>query len=335
MCSGPIFLCRHSRQFFILIACFVAIATQGCIPAPQTTKQAGLNTTAPSNIQTNTTQMATTRPLADLWKAEVFPPRSQSDLARTRVKRIAITEFAVEFVTVRSRGPFDSQLAVKIPPWDPIGAALELVGIGRAETPFEQENRITLTAALFDQLTNRLQSLGYTVLPQSNLRGEPAFEALTRDHPEGESADSSPLDYVRLLSTDVGVINASCAQPAPGTRLANQDQSPEDRRKAELLLLQKTGADATLSVHLLVGCYSSRAAIEQGSRVRVMRVEGREITMTSQRSLLSEKKVRAPGHFMPVVGMVEPVKADVFNREVKALLQPYLANALHDSFDEN
>jgi hypothetical protein len=352
---------RRSRTQLILIKSLVAVAitvaAQGCLPAPQTSRRAGLSTTAATSTTTSTTQFSTTRiattdgALSNLWKAEVSPPHKQPDsnaaaktpatgtgvnvaAVNTSPRRIAIIEFTVEFVTVRSRTPFDSQLAVKIPPWDPIGGALEVIGLSRAQTLFKPEDRTAITTTLFNQFTTNLHDVGYTVIPESDIHAQPAYDTLTKGHPDNASADSSPLDFARLLATDVGVINASTAQPAPGMRLLDQDLSQEDFRKSESLLLQQTGADATIAVHLLVGCYNNRAAIEERSRVRVLRSGAQEVALTSQRSLLSDKKVRKPGHFMPVLGMVEPVRMDEFDREIGELIDPYLAPALEAGLHE-
>ena len=225
-------------------------------------------------------------------------------------------------------------MAVKIPPWNPIGGALELIGIGRAETPIGPDERATVTGSMYTRFIDDLHADGYELVPQSDIHKEAAYASLSAGHADGESAESSPVDYLRLLSTDIGVINASTKVPAPGTRLLKDDLSKADREKFETILLHNTHADATVSVHLLVGCYRDRAALEQNSQLRVMTADDRETTMTSQRSVLSDNKVRSPAHFVLIVGNVEPVKPELFDPELVKLLQPYLKPALAETIGD-
>lgn len=315
--NGMDYIMRTQSLVTAVLIAAVALTISGCMPAPVTAKAAsavtGISGGLPDGYWSRPVGTAAKRP--------------------TGVRRIAVTEFSVEFVAVRSRMPFASQPFFKPPPVGPppggfVSAGVEIAGVFRAVTPISAFDRRSLTAALYDEFLTNLRASGYEVVPAAALHGRAAYALLTANRADGAVNSSSPLRYLSLFSDDVGVINATTTVPAPGTRLVNDHQSDADRRQFSGRLLAEVGADAAVAVRLRVGSCADRAAIERGSSVSVIYQDGRETFCTSKRSLLSDDTVGAPSHFELVTGDIEPVRQPAFTAAVKGLFVPYLAPAL-------
>ena len=70
--------------------------------------------------------------------------------------------------------------------------------------------------------------------------------------------------------------------------------------------MKDTDADLALDVHLRVGTYRKKAALEYRSEIRSTTTEGRT-TLKALHSILSDADVTSDTHFAPVVGRVVPV----------------------------
>ena len=90
-------------------------------------------------------------------------------------------------------------------------------------------------------------------------------------------------------------------------------QGTFERTAAEAGILSDTGSDLAIAVRLRVGSFHKKAALEQGSVIRMATVEGTTL-FTAKHSIFSDNDVIGEPHFEVFNAHVEPVLADDFIR---------------------
>ncbi len=243
-------------------------------------------------------------------------------------RRAVITGFEVELVDLQFQPPSPRQPAFKpLPiPLSGVGLAMipglafELVGIGRRSTPMPEIEQKALTSQLYDAFEADLRGRGIVVVP----RDLAIASRGNAQGPENKVKASSPLMLLNPLGSDTGQVLHSRTIAEPG--LAGGD-SRAGRSEADAAIMKQTGADLALDVHLRVGTYRKKAALEHRSEIRLTTAEGRT-TLKALHSILSDADVTGDTHFVPVVGRVVPVNPEVFTSELKAILPKFVSLAL-------
>ena len=317
---------QHSMR---LLSALVALLLAGCLAAP---KQASKITPEPVTqacYQGVKTELVMP---AGYWKAS--RPVDAGQILRNS-RRVAITEFAVELIDLQSQGPFERQMAVNPPPmiFGPLfsldgltfiaAVSVNVVGLGRNNVQMTDDKQQALAELLFNHYENDLSGRGLSVVPSSAIVATPGFAKL-----KTKLIVKSPL--IKLLNpigSDTGVVLRSRIVGAPNLGVATSGIS--ERSAAEDGIMREVGADLAVSVRLRVGSFHKKAALEQGSEIRMTTDEGTTV-FTAQHSILSDAEVIAAPHFKIFTGHVEPVIAEDFIREVVQMFPKFLELAIRD-----
>ena len=216
----------------------------------------------------------------------------------TRGRRVAITEFSVEFVEVQFQNPFGhptidqifflprrlrhrrSRLA-----WS--RAALE-----RRQQRCPTADQIHTSQALHDVFERHLKENGLIIVPQNTVTACAGYSKLK----PSPSISSSWARFLKPVSTDTGVVLRTHTVAAPGLGVATCGSSALASAEAEIK--RETGADVVMAVKLRVGTYHQKAALEQNSTIRWTAANG-SIILTAQKSLVSDADVTDVSRFIP------------------------------------
>ena len=244
-------------------------------------------------------------------------------------RRVVITGFEVELVDLQFQPPSPRQAIFK-PVSIPFsgaglmmipGLAFEVIGVGRRRTTMPEAEQKALTAQLYDAFEADLRGRGLLVVPRESVTA-----GLGRaGRPEDPVKNSNPLMLLNPLGSDTGQVLHSRTVAEPG--LTPVDDRGAGRSEADARIMKETGADLALDVHLRVGTYRKKAALEHRSEIHLTTAGGRA-TLKALHSILSDADVTGPTHFVPVVGRVVPVDPMAFANELKAILPKFVSLAL-------
>ena len=241
-------------------------------------------------------------------------------------RRVAISEFAVEFVGVQFQKPFGHQPMIKPPlipipsPMLPVHLGMEVGGVGRRVTPMPEDDQLATSEALYAAFERYLSECGLVVVPREAIVAS-AARAKFKSQP---AVNSSLSRFLNLVSTDTGVVMRTHTVAARGLGVATCGAA--ELAAAESQIKAETHADVLLAVRLRVGTYHKKAALEQQSVIRQLAATG-SIILTSRKSLLSDGEVTDESHFRPVVGRIEPVHQGQFVHELEEVLPTFVGLA--------
>lgn len=290
----------QTRPTLTLAMCFAAaLIIGGCHESSMTSPAAGQ-------------ELAST-----YWKRHNVPNMSQRGY-----KRIAITDFSVEFVTVRMESPLESQSAFTPPPITPGQHGAVVSGLRRKQISFEPSLCKEVTDEMYDLFVGSLKSRGLEALPREEVT---ASEAYKRFSTLG-TRDSSLTQRINLVGSDTGRTKRVKVYPASGLRIINGARN-EDIEDVEADLLLELNADVSLRVHVRVGVFHGHASLERGSTVWV---QSRDVigNLTSDRSLLSEDVVVDEEKFKQLKGQPYIVLGERYHAAIKKLFPSFVAMGL-------
>jgi hypothetical protein len=306
-----------------------ALVLAGCLAAP---KQASKITPEPV---TQTSHQGVKIDLvmpAGYWKQS--GPADAAQIIRNS-RRAVITEFAVELIDLQSQGPFERQMAVNPPPmiFGPLisldgltfiaALSVNVVGLGRNNVQMSDDKQQALAGSLYNYYESDLLRRGLAVVPTSALLASPGY-ARFKAKPV---VKSSLLKLLNPVGNDTGVVLRSRMVGAPGLGVVTCGVS--ERSAAEDRILRDTGADVAVGVRLRVGSFHKKAALEQGSVIRLTTAEGTSL-FTAKHSILSDADVITEPHFKIFTGHIEPVVPDEFIRELASMLPKFLDLAIRE-----
>jgi hypothetical protein len=202
------------------------------------------------------------------------------------------------------------------------GIAFEVIGIGRRSTPMPEAEQQTLTSQLYDAFEADLRGRGLVVVPRDRVIASPG----NAERPRSPVNKTSPLMLLNPLGSDTGQVLHSRTITEPGLS-GGRGKPWANRSEADVRIMKDTDADIALDVHLRVGTYRKKAALEHRSEIRLTTIDGRA-TLKARHSILSDADVTGITHFVPVVGRVVPVNPEEFTRELKAILPRFVSLAL-------
>jgi hypothetical protein len=317
----------------ILTAPLIALmATAGCAPLPRVASETGLVAT-----RHDATPAAVPPEVAgEFWKRErsreirlgrggivwILESSGPPDEELTVGRRVAITEFSVEFVDVQFQNPFGRPTMIKTSaaPTLPGQAGTDLKSARTKQTPMSAPDQIQIAQALRDVFERHLREDGLIVVPQTDVTASAGYANL-KPRP---SVSSPWAQFLKPVTTDTGVVLRTHTVAAPGLGVATCGRAA--LASAESEIQRETEADVVMAVKLRVGTYHQKAALEQNSSIRWTAAD-RSITLTAQKSLVSESNVTVASRFIPFAGRIEPVQHEQFVRQLEAMLPAFIGRA--------
>ena len=306
--------------------------TAGCTPLPRTASETGFVATA------NDATAAAVPPdvAGEFWKREhsreikfgrggivsIIERAGPLDEELTVGRRVAITEFSVEFVDVQFENPFghptmiNSSSATTLP----VQPGTDLCSARTKQTPMSTADQIQISQALRDVFERHLRENGLIIVPQTDVTASAGYANL-KPRP---SVSSSWAQFLKPVTTDTSVVLRTHTVAAPGLGVATCGWAA--LASAESEIKRETDADVVMAVKLRVGTYHQKAALEQNSSIRWTAAD-RSITLTAQRTLVSESNVTDASRFIPFAGRIEPVHQEQFVRQLEAMLPAFIGLA--------
>ena len=308
----------------------------GCTALPRPVSEVSFVTTAPNA----TAALVPPEAAGQYWKRDqsreiklgrtgivsIIERAGPPDEELTKGRRVAITEFSVEFVDVQFRNPFGHPTTIKSSsapmstPTMPDQPGMELFGVGTKTTPMSMADQINASQALHDIFERHLRENGLIIVPQNAVTACAGYAKL-KPRP---SVSSSWALFLRPESTDTGVVLRTHTVAAPGLGVATCGAAALASAEAEIK--RETNADVVMAVKLRVGTYHQKAALEQNSIIRWTVAKG-PILLTAQKALVSDADVTDASRFVPVAGRIEQDHQDKFIRQLEEMLPAFIGLA--------
>ena len=154
-------------------------------------------------------------------------------------------------------------------------------------------DQVQISQALRDVFERHLRENGLIIVPQTDVTASAGYANL-KPRP---SVSSSWAQFLKPVTTDTGVVLRTHTVAAPGLGVATCGSAA--LASAESEIKRETDADVVMAVKLRVGTYHQKAALEQNSSIRWTAAD-RSITLTAQKTLVSESNVTDASRFIPV-----------------------------------
>lgn len=200
------------------------------------------------------------------YAAVYWQRNSVPDMRKYGYKRVAVTEFAVEFVTSKIEGD------------------------ARKNVAYSQYLFDSLPSELYAMFVREVERHGVEVLPAAAVAKSRAYMRF----------DTIPNGYrpamegVYYASSDTGRVKQIEIYSAPGLNIL-KGAGGKDVEAVEADLLKEVGADVALRVRLRLGCFAGHATLERGSTVWVLSRDvagnlSQEKTLASDIRIIEEEK---------------------------------------------
>ncbi|MEK6642923.1 MAG: hypothetical protein AABZ08_03375 [Planctomycetota bacterium] len=252
------------------------------------------------------------------WEHEPEKP------APTGYRKVALVEFAIEYVTEKLESMSDNQPGIVFHEFIPIGFVTSMAGAGRIRIQIDEAVRKEFPDELHKFFVERLEAEGMQLVPQESIRSTKAFKHLTL----GKAGHVDVGHAFNVAGTDVGVPRLLVIEPAKGYGiiLGTNDGRPVEQVEQELL--KEIGADAALRVRFRLSVYRQVASMEKWSILRVTK-SGSFGYHFAERSLISDETVVKKEEFVPVAGVIKQIDSDQYRQAIKKLYPPFLSMAVH------
>lgn len=254
--------------------------------------------------------------------AATYWEQDESNVPPTGYRKVALLEFAVEYVTEKLESLADNQPGVVIHEFIPIGFVTSMAGAGRIRIQIDEQLRKELPDEMLQHFEKELKAEGLDLIPQESIRSTAAFKKLKL----GEPGHTDLGHAFNVAGTDVGVPRLLVIEPASGFDVILGTTDGRTVEKVEQDLIKEIDADAALRVRVRVSVYRQFASIEKWSIVRVTK-EGASGYHFAARSLISDETVVGKEDFLPVAGIIKTIDTDKYRQAIKTLYPPYLTMA--------
>jgi hypothetical protein len=261
------------------------------------------------------------------WIVQIIERAGPLDEELHSGRRVAITEFSVEFVDVQLQNPFghptmiNSDSTPMPAPTLPVQPGREPSAVGPGgQAPMSTGDQINMSQALQNVFEQYLRDNGLIIVPQKAVT---ACAGYTKLKPVPSVSSSWSL-FIKPVTTETGVVLRTHTVAAPGLGVATRDAAALASAEAEIM--RETAADVVMAVKLRVGTYHRKAALEPNSLIRWTTAQG-PINLTAQRALLSNADVTDTSRLIPVSGRTEPVHHDQFVRSLEVMLPVFVGLA--------
>lgn len=288
-----------------LASCVIVLACVGCHAAPSAMRGDDIDSLAERR------QLA-----AEYWERLNLPADFKLDQSRA-----VISEFVVEFVTEKreSVGLITKQQSIVNVPAGYIGAGIEVSGINRKVIEFGDALPQSLPDALYDSFASLLRQRGCRLVDPQRVLSAAAYAKLAG----AESEDTSFLQRLNPIASDTGRVLKAVYRPAKGLKvLEGGDLSKLE--EAELALLEELQADLSIRARFRVGVFDHRVSLDRGALVNFTS-SSLAGSVTSLRSLLSDKQIIDSRDFFPLKGDVLIVNPDEYRAALLELFPHFVA----------
>jgi hypothetical protein len=324
--------------------------TAGCTPLPRKASEtrfvaAAHDTTANDATANNATAnnaaaaAVPTDAAGDFWKREqsreikfgrggivsIIERAGPTDEELTWGRRVAITEFSVEFVDVQFQNPFGHPTMINVssakalpaePATDSGSARTNQTPMSTADQ-MSPADQIQISQTLRDVFERYLRTNGLIILPQSDVTASAGYANL-KPRP---SVNSPWAQFLKPMTTDTGIVLRTHTVAAPGLGVATCGSAA--LASAEREIKSETDADIVMAVKLRVGTAFRKAALEQFSSIRWTAAD-QSITLTAQKTLVSESNVTDDSRIIPFGRPIEPVHQEQFIHQLEAMLPAFI-----------
>ncbi len=230
--------------------------------------------------------------------------------------RVAIVEFAVEFVETKMEAPTESQLAVT-PPL-PLFLVLDLAGTQRRNIDWG-DLRDSLPEALLEQTHAILEERGVELVAPRRVASAPAWRTI-------ETASGRATGFAQrlnLVASDTGRIKALSLETPAGHGLIRGTSSGAGVDSTLEALARELELDAALRVRVRVGVFQKKLSLERGSVIEVVTPERRG-SFTARRSIFSPEPVIDEESFAAVNGASYTLEERRALDAARAMYGPFL-----------
>lgn len=296
----------RSRCLCTLAALFLT-AVVGCHPPASKLSDAGLD--EPAKVKSAA---------ASYWEPQPNQPPVRG------FRKVALVEFAVEYVTEKLESLADNQPGVVIHEFIPIGLATSLAGAGRIRVQLDEAMRKEFPDELHKHFLEQMQAEGFQMVPMESIRAAEAFKKLQLGKPGHVDLGHA----FNVAGTDVGVPRLLVIEPATGYDVILGTTDLRTVEQVEQDLVKELGVDAAVRVRVRVSVFRQFASLEKWSILRVTKADAFGYYF-AERSLLSDEKVVSKEDFLPVAGIIKKIDSDQYRAAVKTLYKPFLSMAVH------
>jgi hypothetical protein len=320
-----------------LTAPLIALAlTAGCAPIPMMASETGFVATASdATVATVPPEVA-----GEFWQREhsreikfgrggivsIIESAGLLDEELTIGRRVAMTEFSVEFVDVKFENPFGHPTMINSSSARarPVQPGTDQRGARSQPAPLSLADQIQISQILRELFERHLREIGLIIVPQADVIASAGYAKLK----PRQSVSSPWAQFSTPVTTDTGIVLWTHTVPAPGLGVATCGRA--ELASAELEIKRETNADIVMAVKLRVGTYHQKATLEQNSSIRWMAAD-RSIILTAQKSLVSELAVTDASRFIPLAGRIEPTHQQQFVSQLEAMLPAFIGLAFPSS----
>jgi hypothetical protein len=311
---------------------FALTLTAGCAPIPRTASETSfVATTSDATVATVPPEVA-----GEFWQREhsreikfgrggivsIIESAGPLDEELTVGRRVAMTEFSVEFIDVKFENPFGHPTMINSSsaPTRPVQPGTDPRGARSQPTPISMADQIEISRILRELFERNLRENGLIIVPQTDVLASAGYAKLK----PRQSVGSPWAQFLKPVTTDTGIVFRTHTVPAPGLGVATCGRAA--LASAESQIKRETNADVVMAVKLRVGSYHQKATLEQNSTIRWMAAD-RSIVLTAQKSLVSELAVTDASRFIPLAGRIEPTHQQEFVGQLATILPAFIGVA--------
>lgn len=295
------------RTSYCCIGCLALVAAlTGCHEPASKLSQANLD--EPSKVKSAA---------PSYWEHE--PPTRST----TGYRKVALVEFAIEYVTEKLESLSDNQPGVVIHEFIPIGFATSMAGAGRIRIQLDEAMRKEFPDELHRFFVDRLQAEGLQLVSHDSIRAAKAFKSLAL----GQPGHTDLGHAFNVAGTDVGVPRLLVIEPAKGFDVILGTNDGRTVEQVEQELIKEVGADVALRVRLRLSVYRQCASMEKWSILRVTKSDTFGYHF-AERSLVSDETVVKKEDFLLVAGVIKQIDSDQYRQAIHKLYPPFLNMAV-------
>lgn len=256
--------------------------------------------------------------------AGTFWEQQPPNMPPSGYRKVALVEFAVEYVTEKVESLADNQPGVVIHEFIPIGFVASMAGAGRIRIEIDESLRKELPDEMHEYFVDRLKAEGFELVPRESIRSAKSFANLRL----GEPGYTDLGHAFNVAGTDVGVPRLLVMEPATGYDIILGTNDGRSVEQVEKDLIEEVDADIALRVRFRVSVYRQFASVEKWSILRV--TKGAESGYHfAGRSLVSDEKVVMKEDFLPVAGIIKKIDTAQYHQAIKKLYPAFLDMAAH------
>ena len=248
----------------------------------------------------------------------------------TGYRKVALVEFAIEYVTEKLESFADNQPRVVFHEFIPIGLATSMSGVGRIRIQLDEAMRREFPDELHDYFVKQLAAEGLQLVSQESIRATKAFKSLSL----GKPGHTDLAHAFNVAGTDTGVPRLLVIEPAKGFDVILGTNDMRTVEQVEQDIIKEVGADVALRVRFRLSVYRQVASIEKWSILRVTKSDtfGHHF---AERSLLSDEPVVKKEEFLIVAGVVKQIDSDLYRQAIKKLYPPFLDMAVQTLVEQS